>query len=88
MHQIRFRLGLHPRPRIAGFWGLYTSKGREGKRRGEGRRREGWDKEGKKRRRGTKMGKKGSGGKGEEPPITFLATALSVLGPNFTSSIC
>ena len=36
MHQIRFRLGLHPRPR----WGAYSAKGRgrEG-REGRGERR-------------------------------------------------
>ena len=54
MHQIRFRMGLRPRPRwgslqrspdpLAGFKGP-TSKGREGwKGEGMGGRREGWGK--------------------------------------------
>jgi len=41
MHQIRFRLGLRPRSRspdpLAGFKGAYTSKGRKGRERREGR---------------------------------------------------
>ena len=47
MHQIRFRLGLRPRPRwgssqdspdpLAGFNGSYTSKGRGGSGREKGR---------------------------------------------------
>jgi len=65
MHQIRFRLGLRPRPRwgssqrsprpLAGFKGP-TSKGREGGREGEGKGR------GKK---GKREGE-GKGGKGRE----------------------
>ena len=68
MHQIRFRLGLRPRPR----WGSLqrspklrpTSKGKDGngregcKERGKGREKEG--------RGGEKGGKKG-----EEPPLLF-----------------
>ena len=69
MHQIRFRLGLRPRPRweaysappdlLAGFEGP-TSKGGEGEGKGEGRggRRH--------ERRGGKRGGKGGEGRGEE----------------------
>ena len=67
MHQIRFRLGLRPRPRWGSLqrsprppswiWGAYfygEGKGREG-RRGEGKGGEG----------------KGGEGKGHEPPPTI-----------------
>ena len=65
MHQIRFRLGLRPRPRcgslqrspdlLAGFGELLRGRGRDwaGEEEGKGRGREGW----------------GSGGEGKgEPP--------------------
>ena len=70
MHQIRFRLGLRPRPRwgslqrsprpLAGFKGP-TSKGRAGQGR-TGRERGGREGKG---RRGAKGGGKGEGGEGE-----------------------
>ena len=71
MHQIRFRLGLRPRPRswslqrspdpLAGFKGP-TSKGRDG-RGGEGRGEKGRTREG--RGRGRKGEREGGKGKGE-----------------------
>jgi len=73
MHQIRFRLGLRPRPRWGSLqrsprppswiWGP-TSKerereGREGRGGGEGRRRKGREERGGERRRGKGRGRKG-----------------------------
>ena len=69
MHQIRFRLGLRPRPRwgaysappdpLAGFKGP-TSKGREGRGRKGGEGGEGRDKEKGKAKEG-QMGREGRG---------------------------
>ena len=80
MHQIRFRLGLRPRPAggaysappdpLAGFKGP-TSKGGEGRGRGEGKGGQGRGVEGKKGREGRGRkggeGRKGKGGKTNLP---------------------
>ena len=83
MHQIRFRLGLCPRPAggaysappdpLAGFRGP-TSKGRGGE---EGRE---WEvKEGKRRGRGEGKEGKGRGGRGLSlPKVNFLVTSLQL----------
>jgi len=75
MHQIRFRLGLRPRPRwgslqrspdyLAGFKGP-TSKGREGRLRQRGQEGEGRDQEkGKGMERGRRGGEGGQGWEGK-----------------------
>ena len=85
MHQIRFRLGLRPRPRwgaysappdpLAGFKGP-TSKGREEKggrggevREGEGREKDGRGGEGKWRDLLIRGGRRGEKGRGRVPPV-------------------
>jgi len=72
MHQIRFRLGLHPRPHwrsscpvlhIARFKGSYTSK-RRGRKGGQGIGRgggQGIGRGGEGKRRGGKRGRRGRG---------------------------
>ena len=83
MHQIRFRLGLRPRPRwgrlqrstrpLAGFQGP-TSKGSEGRRRGRGREGGGEEKGKEEGREGKGEGREGKGEGGEEkglPPYAI-----------------
>jgi len=90
MHQIRFRLGLRPRPRwgtlqrspdpLAGFKGT-TSKGREGrgrKRGQEGEERDqekGKGREGERGRRGGKGDRDGRESLGASPQCFFSRTA-------------
>jgi len=84
MHQIRFRLGLRPRPRwrslqrspdpLAGFEGPTSKGGRGGKR--------GGDERGRRRREGKgKSGGKGGEGRGEEAFLVMWQRRLSALNP-------
>ena len=86
MHQIRFRLGLCPRPcwgslqcspdPLAGFEGAYTSKGGEGREKGS-------EREGREGGEGREEGRGGEGGegKGEEAFLVMWPRRLSALNP-------
>ena len=83
MHQIRFRLGLRPRPRwgslqrsprtLAGFGGLLLRRGKGKEGEGEGGEGRVGERRGREEREGEGKGGEGRGGegKGHEPPPTI-----------------